>query len=82
MKNNIVGTKNTNTPSTLSAGIMAAFGEADGAQRKVVTQDEVPLRGLWRFLFSSSLVPNFGVKRSPFQFNYFHLINFRSHSVI
>lgn len=45
MKNNIVGTKNTNTPSTLSAGIMAVFGEADGAQRKVVTQDEVPLRG-------------------------------------
>lgn len=45
MKNNIFGTKNTNTPSTLSAGIMAVFGEADGAQRKVVTQDEVPLRG-------------------------------------
>lgn len=45
MKNNIVGTKNTNTPSTRSAGITAVFGEADGAQRKVVTQDEVPLRG-------------------------------------
>lgn len=45
MKNNIVGTKNTNTPSTLSAGIMAVFGEADGAQRKVVTQDEAALRG-------------------------------------
>lgn len=44
MKNNIFGTKNTNTPPTLSAGIAAVFGEADGAQRKVVTQDEVPLR--------------------------------------